>query len=56
MNVRMGIVFRNVWMIDEFANIYSSLSLIVITLVGQLISLLKCTRESDSGERRHVYL
>ena len=34
MNVRMGIVLWNVWMIDQLTNIYSSLSLIVITLVG----------------------
>ena len=56
MNVRIGIVLRNAWMIDQFANIYSSLSLIVITVVRQLISVFKCMRESDSGERGHVCL
>ena len=42
-------------MIDQLTNIYSSLSLTVITLEGQLISAFKCMRESDSGERGHVY-
>ena len=55
MNVRMGVAKKG-RMIEQLANIYSSLSLIVITLVGQLISAFECIRESDSGERGHVYL
>ena len=43
-------------MIDQFTNVYSSFSQIVITLVGQLISPFKCIREGDSGERGHVCL
>ena len=55
MNVRMGIAKKG-WMIDQLTNIYSSLSQIVITPVGQLISVFKCIGESDSSERRYVCL
>ena len=53
MNACMG-NGMNVRMLQQFTNVYSSLSLVVITLVGQLISVFKCMRESDGGERGHV--
>ena len=53
MNDRMGIAKKG-RMVDEFTNIYSSIYLIVITLVGQLISVFKGIREDNSGERGHV--
>ena len=54
--VCIGIMLGNAGMIDQFTNVYSSLYLIVITVVRQLIPFLECVRESNSVERGHVCL
>ena len=56
MNVCIGMGFWNVWMLDEFTNVYSSLSLIVTTLVRQLISTLKNTSKAEGFDRGHICL
>ena len=55
MNVGIGIGFGNVRMFNEFPNVYSSLSLIVTTLVRQLVSTLKNTISKAEGfDRGHI--